>query len=136
MSKLFVYCDGASRGNPGEAGIGYLIKNEKGEVIKRVGDYIGHTTNNVAEYTALKHALLDCLKLNGKEIMVYTDSELMVKQLKGEYRVKNQGLLVLYNEVMDLIKKFDTFNINHIPRERNKEADKLANQGIDKGLTK
>jgi len=136
MSKLFVYCDGASRGNPGEAGIGYVIKDERGEVIKKVGDYIGRATNNAAEYTALKRALLDCLKLKGKEVAVYSYSELMVKQLKGEYRVKNQGLIILYNEIMDLIQRFDTFNINHIPREKNKEADKLANLGIDEGLTK
>jgi len=136
MSKLIVYCDGASKGNPGEAGIGYVIKDEKGEIIKKVGDYIGHATNNVAEYTALKRALLDCLKLKGKEVAVYSDSQLMVKKLKGEYGVKNKGLIILYNEVMDLIQRFDTFIINHIPREKNKEADKLANHGIDRGLTK
>lgn len=131
MGKLLVYSDGASRGNPGEAGIGYVIKNHKGEVIKEVSDYLGRATNNVAEYTALVRALQDGLKLGGKEVEVYVDSELLVKQIKGEYRVKNKGLIPLYNQVMSLIDKFDKFVIAHVPREQNKEADRLANDGID-----
>jgi len=126
-----VYSDGASRGNPGEAGIGYVIKNQKGEVIKEVSDYLGRATNNVAEYTALIRALQDGLKLGGKEVEVYVDSELLVKQIKGEYRVKNKGLIPLYNQVMSLIDKFDKFVIVHVPREQNKEADRLANDGIE-----
>jgi len=131
LGKLLVYSDGASRGNPGEAGIGYVIKNQKGEVIKEVSDYLGRATNNVAEYTALIRALQDGLKLGGKEVEVYVDSELLVKQIKGEYRVKNKGLIPLYNQVMSLIDKFDKFVIVHVPREQNKEADRLANDGIE-----
>jgi ribonuclease HI len=125
-----IFTDGAARGNPGPAGIGIVIRNEK-EVLLEVSDYIGKTTNNVAEYMALIRGLEEAIDLGEKNVEVFCDSELMVKQINGEYRVKNEGLIPLYNQVKSLIKQFKHFSINHTPREENKLADKLANRGID-----
>ncbi|HHX94444.1 MAG TPA: ribonuclease HI family protein [Clostridia bacterium] len=135
MRNFTVYCDGASRGNPGEAGIGYIIIDGNGKVLKEESDYLGQATNNVAEYTALVRSLQDSLKLGAKSVQVYSDSELMVKQIKGEYRVKNPGLAPLFQQVSGLIARFDNFKIDHVPREKNKKADSLANKGIDAVLT-
>ena len=129
--KLIAYTDGASRGNPGQAGIGVAIYNEKNEKLKSISQYIGEATNNVAEYKALISALQASQELGAEEIEVFTDSELMVKQIKGEYRVKNEGLKPLFNEAKELIKTFTTVKVTHVRRELNKEADKLANIAID-----
>ena len=136
MKKLTVYCDGASRGNPGEAGIGYIIVDADGTVIKEESDYLGQATNNVAEYTALIRSLQDSIKLGASSVQVYSDSELMVKQIKGEYRVKNPGLAPLFQQASGLIAKLKDFRIDHVPREKNKKADSLANRGIDSVLTR
>ena len=135
MKKFTIYCDGASRGNPGEAGIGFIVLDEQGSTVRRVSDYLGKSTNNVAEYTALIRALQETIKLGGTHVRAYSDSELVVKQLKGEYRVKNQGLLPLFQQVAGLAARFEEFIIEHLPREQNKEADNLANKGIDDVLT-
>ena len=135
MRNFTVYCDGASRGNPGEAGIGYIIIDGNGKVLKEESDYLGQATNNVAEYTALVRSLHDSIKLGAKSVQVYSDSELMVKQIKGEYRVKNPGLAPLFQQVSGLIARFDNFKIDHVHREKNKKADSLANKGIDAVLT-
>ena len=135
MKKFTIYCDGASRGNPGEAGIGFIVLDEQGSTVRRVSDYLGKSTNNVAEYTALIRALQETIKLGGTHVRAYSDSELVVKQLKGEYRVKNQGLLPLFQQVAGLAARFEEFIIEHLPREQNKEADDLANKGIDDVLT-
>jgi ribonuclease HI len=131
MGDFIIYCDGASRGNPGEAGIGYVIADREGAVLKEESDYLGQATNNVAEYTALVRSLQNSLKLGARRVKVYSDSELMVKQIKGEYKVKNPGLAPLYRQAMELISQLEAFNIIHIPRDRNKKADELANKGID-----
>jgi len=136
MKEVYIHCDGASRGNPGEAGIGYIISDSKGDVLEEKWDYLGQATNNVAEYTALVRALQDSIKLGARQVHVYSDSELLVKQIKGEYRVKNPGLAQLFRQVAGLIACFESFSITHIPREENKIADKLANKGIDSALTK
>ena len=128
--KIEVYVDGAARGNPGEAGIGVVIKEGK-KVLLEVGAYIGRATNNIAEYMALIRGLEEALLLRKKSIKVTSDSELMVKQIKGEYRVKNEGLLPLYLHAKGLIKKLEHFEIFHAHREENKHADELANKGID-----
>ncbi|NLK01429.1 MAG: ribonuclease HI family protein [Clostridia bacterium] len=135
MGKLIIHCDGASRGNPGEAGIGYIIRNESGEVLEEASYYLGKATNNVAEYSALVRALQDCLKLGCREVEAYLDSELVVKQINGEYRVKNEGLKPLYKQAMGLLETLDKFKVKHIPRAKNKDADALANKGIDDILT-
>lgn len=132
--KLAAFTDGASRGNPGQAGIGVIIYNDKNEAIRELSEYIGQTTNNVAEYTAAIRALETGLELGGVEITIYTDSELLTKQILGQYKVKNEGLIPLYRQIMNLKGEYDSFQIVHVAREKNKVADKLANQGIDKHL--
>ncbi|MEJ5226746.1 ribonuclease HI family protein [Thermodesulfovibrio sp.] len=119
-----LYCDGASRGNPGEAGIGCLLiyDNERVEV----SEYIGKTTNNVAEYTALIRGLQEALRVGISSIEIFLDSELIVLQLKGVYRIKNKNLLPFYNQAIKLLSEFKNYEIFHIPRENNSEADKLA----------
>lgn len=121
-----LYCDGASRGNPGEAGIGCVIffNGQKREI----SEYIGKTTNNVAEYTALIKGLEEALRLGIEEIEVYSDSELLIRQLKGIYKVRNQGLMPLYEKVSELLRKFKSFKLNHIMREENSLADSLAKE--------
>jgi len=134
MSKVIVYTDGASRGNPGHAGIGIVFMDEKGNVVKEISEYIGETTNNIAEYTALVTALKEAVEMNFEELEVISDSELMVKQINGEYQVKNQGLKPLYSEACRLLKEFKNYYVRHVGREQNKRADALANQGIDDAL--
>lgn len=127
---LVCYCDGVSKNNPGEAGIGVVIMNGEYKILNKISEYIGIATNNIAEYSALINALKTALKLKANNILIYTDSELVVKQIKGEYLTKNANLMVLRNEVLDLIKQFFKCNIVHISRENNKLADKLANLGV------
>ncbi|MDI3540479.1 Bifunctional protein [Koleobacter methoxysyntrophicus] len=134
MEKLVIYTDGASRGNPGDAGIGVIIYDDKQNVIEKIGEYIGQTTNNIAEYTALKIALEKAVELKANKVDLYLDSELVVKQIKGEYQVKNKGLALIYREIKELLKNFKEYNINYISRTMNKEADRLANLSIDEFL--
>ena len=131
-SVLTIFTDGVARGNPGEGGFGVIIKDTDGTIIEEVGGYIGVTTNNIAEYTALVTALKTAIKYSDGKIIVYSDSELMVRQLNGIYKVKNEGLLPLYKEAKKLISNFGDFIIEHIPREKNKEADALANRAVDR----
>jgi ribonuclease HI len=126
-----VYVDGASRGNPGEAGAGAVIKDREGNIIKRVKRRLGVTTNNIAEYNALIMGLKEALRIGCRRIKVFADSELIVKQVKGEYRVKNEGLRPLYSKAIHLIEGFDGFEISHITRDKNAEADRLANRAIE-----
>ena len=127
---LTINIDGAARGNPGPAGIGIVIKKD-GKTVREVSDYIGKTTNNIAEYTAFTRGLTEALLLGATIAECFADSELLVKQVKGEYKVKNEGLQPLYYESLALIKKFKSFSIRHIPREKNGHADELSNRGID-----
>lgn len=136
VEELNVYTDGASRGNPGDAGIGVAVYDDRGNLLKEKSSYLGKTTNNIAEYTALLEGIKIALTLKTKKVKFYLDSELVVKQIKGLYKVKNEGLQLLYNQVIDQIKLFEQFSIEHIPREQNKKADQLANQGIDCALRK
>ncbi|MCX5868246.1 MAG: ribonuclease HI family protein [Proteobacteria bacterium] len=125
---LVIHIDGASRGNPGPAGIGVVIKNESGSALWKSGQSIGTATNNVAEYQALITALKSALALTSGRVLVYSDSELLVRQVRGEYRIKNPGLRQLFREVEILASQFQSFKISHIPREENREADRLASQ--------
>ncbi|MFA6548559.1 MAG: ribonuclease HI family protein [Candidatus Margulisiibacteriota bacterium] len=125
-----IYTDGAARGNPGPAGIGVVIRNDE-KVLLEIADYIGETTNNIAEYTALIRGLEEAIDMDEKQVRVFSDSELIVKQVNGEYRVKNEGLAPLHNNVKALTHKFKKFEIFYISRDNNKAADKLANRGID-----
>lgn len=134
MSRVKIFVDGASRGNPGHAGIGIVIYNNMGEKVKEISQYIGETTNNFAEYKALITALEAVKPLKPEFVEVYMDSELVVKQINGEYRVKSKNLKPLYQTVKACIKSFKGFALEHINREKNTEADLLANKGIDNAL--
>lgn len=129
--NIKVYTDGASRGNPGKASIGIIIYDLDGQVLKKEKEFIGIATNNVAEYKAVIRGLEISTELGATGVMLYADSQLLVRQLSGEYKVKNEGLRPLYQQVKELTKNFENFSANHIPREQNKEADKLANVALD-----
>ena len=128
--RVNIYIDGAARGNPGEAGIGIMIKAGE-DKIRELYKYIGQTTNNIAEYTALVYGLQEALILGLRKVVVFSDSELLVKQLIGEYKVKNSNLKSYYDQFLHLKTGFDSLEIKQIAREQNKESDKLANQAID-----
>ncbi len=130
--EAILWSDGAARGNPGPAGTGAILKAPDGRVLAAEGRYLGHTTNNVAEYKALLMGLERALELGVKRIEVRADSELLIKQLLGEYRVKNEGLKPLHAEASALLGRFEAFKLSHVRRELNTEADQLANAGIDR----
>lgn len=134
QTSLFLYTDGASRGNPGDAGAGFVIVNEQGEELLAQGTYLGSCTNNVAEYKALIMGLSEVKKLGCDSILVSLDSQLIVRQVQGQYKVKSPDLLPLYKKVQELLANLKNYTIKHIPREQNKRADQLANQGIDNRL--
>lgn len=137
MEKVIVHSDGGARGNPGPSAIGVVIEKEDGEVIEEISEAIGDTTNNIAEYTAVLRGLqvLEVLfgaKVADMEIDWRLDSELVVKQLAGEYKVKNPGLRPLYEEIRDLRARFPHLTLKHVRREENKEADRLVNEALDR----
>jgi len=129
--RLRIYIDGASRGNPGPAGIGVVLMNEKKETVKEYFKYLGVMTNNSAEYHALVYALQEAHMMGAKEVTINMDSELVAKQLKGEFRVKNDNIRSLFDQAVHLINGLDKVEIIHIDRSLNKEADKLANKAIN-----
>jgi ribonuclease HI len=128
--ELTIYTDGASRNNPGEAGAGIFIMQD-GKPVDRIARYLGTTTNNIAEYQAAIIGLEHCVKLGASCVRLHADSELMVKQLNGQYKVKNEGLKPLHQKARELIAKIGRVEVRYIPREQNKEADALANKAID-----
>ncbi len=129
---LTIFTDGASRGNPGDAGIGVVIADQEGNALREVGEYIGRTTNNVAEYSALIRGLREALELGADAVCISTDSELMARQLAGVYKVKSDNLKALHAQAIALLRRFRKVSITHVMRELNKRADQLANEGIDK----
>jgi len=134
QGKLLLYTDGASRGNPGDAGAGMVILDGRGEEIAARGRYLGTCTNNVAEYKALIMGLLQASQLGGKSIEIFLDSQLIVRQIQGLYKVKSSDLQPLFAKAQELLATFEHYKITHIPREQNKRADQLANQGINDRL--
>lgn len=128
---MFLYTDGGSRGNPGPAGIGIVILDSAKKKIKESFKYIGETTNNIAEYSALILGLEEVMALKANEVVVNLDSELVVKQLNGEYKVKDSGMKELFDKALGMLKNFDNFEIKHIDRAKNKEADRLVNKAIN-----
>ena len=134
MEEITVFVDGTSKGNPGKASYGFLIYDEKGKLLSKNGGRIGITTNNVAEYIALIMGIINCLQFKPKRLKIYTDSQLLVKQIKGEFKIKDQWLKRLYLIASNLLKGFEEFEILYISREENKEADKLANSFIENNL--
>lgn len=133
MKRAILFSDGGARGNPGPAGIGFILKISKSKPIE-FGEYVGKATNNQAEYLAIKGGLERALKEKVSELACFLDSELVVKQLNGEYRVKNHGLRPIFEEVKELAGKFDEVTFSHVRREKNKEADRMVNEAIDKHL--
>ncbi len=131
--ELKIYTDGASRNNPGEAGAGVFIVRD-GKPLEKIARYLGRTTNNIAEYSAAIIGLERAVELGASSVKVHADSELLVKQLNGQYRVKNEGLKPLYVKVKELIAKIGRVEVEYIPREMNREADALANKAIDEKI--
>ena len=130
--QLTLEFDGGSRGNPGPAGIGVVVRAADGTPLVTLGRFIGRATNNVAEYRALITAMEEARNLGAKKIVIRGDSELIIKQMKGEYRVKHPDMKVLYEEAQDLIAQFDAATITHNLRHKNELADKLANLAMDR----
>jgi len=130
---LTIYSDGASRNNPGESGAGIFIM-QNGAHLEGIARYLGMTTNNIAEYSAAIIGLERAVQLGASSVKLFADSELMVKQLNGLYKVKNEGLKPLHAKARGLINRIGNVEVRYIPREQNKEADALANRAIDEKI--
>lgn len=133
MNKLIIYTDGGARGNPGPAGIGAVLYDEHKKIVTEISKFLGVATNNQAEYQALIAAFKKAAALGAAELDCYLDSELVVKQLRHEYKVKNKDLAPLFLTIYNLSLSFKKITYTHIPREQNQEADRLANEAMDKG---
>jgi ribonuclease HI len=133
IDELKFFTDGGSRGNPGPSASGIVILTMKDEVVENFGVYLGVTTNNIAEWTAVKLAFEAVAKYQPKRVHAYMDSELVCKQLNGQYRVKHPGLQPIYREVIELAKQYEV-TFEHVYREKNKLADAQVNLAIDKAL--
>jgi ribonuclease HI len=133
-SYLVAHSDGGARGNPGPAGYGVVIEDQAGKKIAGLSEYLGHQTNNVAEYQGLIAALEYAVANGHKALKLISDSELLVKQIKGIYKVKNLALQDLHARAKGLIGQLEWFSIGHALREHNREADRLANQAMDQGM--
>jgi ribonuclease HI len=131
---IIVYSDGAARGNPGPAGAGAVLVDPAGTVVARLGRYLGKQTNNVAEYEGLLLGLKHANELGYREVEVRADSQLLVRQLKGEYAVRHAGLKPLHAEALRLLRAFDRFELKHVPREENALADEMSNRAIDEEM--
>jgi probable phosphoglycerate mutase len=131
---IVAYCDGGSRGNPGPAGFGVYIQDSAGRVLAELSEYLGARTNNFAEYSALLAALEFAITNGHRSLRVVSDSELMVKQMKGQYRVNSPELRPLYEEAKRRVSQVDHFQIQHVLREKNRHADRLANLAMDRGM--
>lgn len=134
MEKIIIHSDGGARGNPGPAGIGAILNLEDGTVVSEISKYLGETTNNQAEYRALIAGLEKAKELQAEAVDCYLDSELVVKQLNREYKVKNAELAPLFLQIHNLSLSFKKINFIHVRREFNKEADRLANEAMDRGV--
>ena len=133
-SKAVIFIDGASRGNPGPSSAGVVIQDTNGKILKTLSKRIGKTTNNIAEYFGLIFALQEALKMKLTEVEIFTDSELLAKQYGGEYKVKDDLLKLLFPLIINLSEGFRKVTVSHVPRERNKLADKAANKALDEGF--
>jgi len=131
--QLTIRTDGGSRGNPGPAAAGIIICDAKGKLLYARGFFLGNTTNNVAEYEGIVRGLEEAEKLGGSEIKLFSDSELLVKQINGQYRVKSEQLKPYYQQVMEQIRKFKKVTVRHVRRSENAKADELVNGALDRG---
>lgn len=130
MTRAILRSDGGARGNPGPAGAGFVVEVD-GQIVCSGGRYLGVCTNNVAEYEALIWGLENVRALGHHEVSVFADSELLVKQINGQYRVKNEGLKPLFLKALSLLRGFSSFDVSHVRREANKAADEMANAAMD-----
>lgn len=133
MMAIVAYIDGGARGNPGPAGYGVRIEDEQGSLINEFNGFIGNSTNNVAEYNGLLAALRYAQQHGHRSLRIRSDSELLVKQMRGEYRVKNAGLQPLHQQARAIADSLERVVYEHVRREQNKEADRLANLAMDEG---
>ena len=136
IEKIVVYVDGGSRGNPGPAAAGFILTNHAGAQLQAKALFLGRTTNNIAEYTALVKALeaarqVSASSATGKQLIIFSDSELLVKQINGQYKVKNEQIRPLFRQSIDLLDEFENWKVQHITRENNQQADKLVNQALN-----
>ena len=130
--RVTAWIDGAARGNPGPAGYGVYMKKDDGEILEICG-YLGRATNNVAEYAGLIDALTVAAEEGAREVEIISDSELLVKQMLGQYRVKHPNLVPMHAQAKEMARRFSRFSIRHTLRAGNKDADRLANQAVDRG---
>ena len=133
MGGLTVNVDGGARGNPGPAAVGVVIRDADGGVLEEIGERIGRATNNVAEYRALLLGIERAAALGAKELELVGDSELIVRQVKGEYKVRDASMRELHAKVKRALRSFDRWSIRHVRREQNAEADRLVNEALDGG---
>lgn len=134
VERVVVLTDGASRGNPGPAGAGWVLRSEGGQVLQEGGAFLGKRTNNEAEYEAVIAGLKAAAQLGVRDVVLVSDSELVVRQINGKYRIKNDRLLPIHQAARELIQQFRRFDIRHVPREQNADADRCANRAIDEAL--
>jgi len=135
-SLLNMHIDGASRGNPGEASFGVYVADDKNQPVAELYGYLGRASNNVAEYQALLHALRYARAQGVRHVRVFSDSELVVKQMDGRYRVKHPDMIPLHREASTLLRGFEKASVTHVRREQNKDADRLANRALDEKASK
>jgi probable phosphoglycerate mutase len=133
---ISIYIDGASRGNPGEAGFGIHVQDASGAERAALYGYLGRASNNVAEYQALIHALRWALAAGHSRVLVFSDSELVVRQMEGRYKVKHPDMIPLHREASALLRRFESAELSHVRREQNKQADLLANRALDEKASK
>jgi ribonuclease HI len=133
---LHIHIDGGSRGNPGEAGFGVHVATPEGLTVAGLYGYLGRATNNVAEYQALIHALRYALARGAIRVKLFSDSELVVRQVAGLYKVKHPDMIPLHREAKSLLSRFEEATLSHVRREQNREADRLANQALDEKSSK
>ena len=132
MNRLLIHTDGAARGNPGPAGLGALLQDaETGETVAELARFLGVRTNNFAEWTAVEAALAEAQRLGATAVDLRTDSELVARQIAGRYRVRHPDLKPIHARVMTMLGTFSVYTVGHVPRERNREADRLSNVAID-----
>jgi formyltetrahydrofolate-dependent phosphoribosylglycinamide formyltransferase len=131
IEQIIIYTDGGSRGNPGPAAAGFILTDHTGTQLQAKASFLGLTTNNVAEYTAICKALEAAKQIGAKQLTVFSDSELLVKQINGEYKVKSEQIRPLFRQAVNLLGKFENWKVQHITREKNEEADKLVNQALN-----
>ena len=130
--RLLIHTDGAARGNPGPAGAGAILRNaDDGTVVAEIAEPLGHATNNVAEWSAVRLALEEALRLGATHVDLRMDSELVARQISGIYRVKHPDLKPFHAAVMDMLRRLDGYTVGHVPRALNKDADRLSNVAID-----